>query len=282
VLVNGIKLIDIINIVKEASKEVLSVYNSKDYGILTKEDKTPLTIADRKSHNIIFNHLRRMVSHIPVLSEEGKNIPYEKRVNWHLFWLIDPLDGTKEFIRKNGEFTINVALIEKNSPLLGVVAVPVRDEIYFGIAGNGAYKVKDVSKININHEEVLYKVAKRLPQSCFREKIIVVGSRSHSDEKTEGYIQKLKSLSEIEVIPVGSSYKLCYLAEGLADVYPRFGTTMEWDIAAGHIILKEAGGRIYNAITLSELVYNKPCLENPPFIAESHYFREKYGNEAKS
>ncbi len=281
-LVNGIKLFEIINIIKEASSKVLSVYNSQDYGILTKEDKTPLTIADRKSHNLIFNHLRKIAPQIPILSEEGRNIPYEERVKWHLFWLIDPLDGTKEFIKKNGEFTINIALIEETSPVLGVVAVPVRDEIYFGIAGKGAYKVKDISKVNIENEEVLFMVAKKLPLSCFREKIVVVGSRSHKDEKTDSYIQTLKNLNDIEVIHVGSSYKLCYLAEGLADVYPRFGTTMEWDIAAGHIILKEAGGIIYDAITMRELVYNKPCLENPPFIAESLTFIEKYGNATKS
>lgn len=281
-LVDGIKLFEIINIIKEASNKVLFVYNSQDFGILTKEDKTPLTIADRESQKIIFSHLRKITPQIPVLSEEGRNIPYEERVKWHLFWLIDPLDGTKEFIKKNGEFTINIALIEETRPLLGVVAVPVRDQIFFGIARNGAYKIEDISKLNIENEEVLFRVAKRLPQSCFREKIIVLGSRSHRDEKTESYIQTLKSLSDIEVIPVGSSYKLCYLAEGLADVYPRFGTTMEWDIAAGHIILKEAGGTIYNAITMKELVYNKPSLENPPFIAESLYFREKYGNATKS
>jgi 3'(2'), 5'-bisphosphate nucleotidase len=266
---------NLVNIIVRATDEVLDVYNSKEFGIIEKDDKSPLTIADKKSHECILDGLSKLDKKFPVLSEEGKEISYEERKRWEYFWLIDPLDGTKEFIKKNGEFTINIALIEKDKPILGLVSVPARKEIYFAVSGIGAYKIKYTGKTFINNDE-LYSNAVKLPFKEEREEIIVVGSRSHLDEKTEKYIESIKKIGSVSVISLGSSFKICYLAEGKADVYPRYGKTMEWDIAAGHIILEEAGGKIINAETFERIRYNKINLENPPFIAKSYYFLRKY------
>ncbi len=271
----------LINIVIIATNEVLSIYKSHDFEVLEKDDKTPLTLADRMSHECITEGLKQLGYEFPVLSEEGKTIPYQERKNWSYFWLIDPLDGTKEFINKNGEFTINIALVECDVPVIGVVSVPVKKEVFFAFKGRGAYKIYNEGRL-FNDNDEIFKFAKRLPLEYLRDFIAVVGSRSHRDEKTEQFIEGLKNLGDVNVLHVGSSYKICYVAEGGADIYPRFGRTMEWDIAAGHVILEESGGEILNALNLEKIKYNKQSLENPPFIAKSCRFIEKYEKKQRN
>lgn len=280
-MLNECEMFKLVNIVERATEEVLSVYNSKEFHIVEKNDKSPLTLADKKSHECIINGLKELGDQYPVLSEEGREITYLERKKWKYFWLIDPLDGTKEFINKNGEFTINIALIEEDRPVIGVVSVPVRKEIFFAYKKNGAYKLNYEGKIFSNNEE-LYKESQRLPFLIERDEIIVVGSRSHKDQRTEEYIENIKKIGNVKVVNIGSSFKICYLAEGEADIYPRFGKTMEWDIAAGHIILEETGGKIVNAETLEPVKYNKCNLENPPFIAKSFSFLKKYEKNTAS
>jgi len=256
------KLIEnLINISKDAGKEILNIYNTK-YQVDYKNDNSPLTLADKNSHNIIVKGLRK-ISDYPVLSEEGIDIPYENRKEWKYFWMVDPLDGTKEFIKKRDEFTVNIALIKKNKPVLGVVYAPAINVLYYGGEGLGAYKVENGKKIKI-------KVKKNLSK-----KVVVVASKSHLNDETKGFIDKLKEYFDIEMASVGSSLKICLIAEGKADIYPRLGPTMEWDTAAAHAVLNAAGGKIlkYEDIpledlkALNEIEYNKPDLINPYFIA---------------
>jgi 3'(2'), 5'-bisphosphate nucleotidase len=248
----------------KAGEKVLEVYED-DHEVETKEDKSPLTLADRRSHEGIKKRLE--ATDIPVLSEEGKDIPYPERASWNRFWMIDPLDGTKEFIKKNGEFTINIALIEEGEPVLGVILVPAKDELYFALKGSGAYKTTEASSHRSSSLEELMEKADRLPYDLKRDKFTAVASRSHMNEDTESYIEELKKEhGEVELTSIGSSLKLCLVAEGKADVYPRFGPTMEWDTAAGHAIAKEAGKEVVDHSTSSEMVYNKEDLHNNWFI----------------
>lgn len=267
-----IKICEIVNLVIDAANVVLDVYNSIEFGIEEKQDKTPLTIADKASHKIISTGLYSMYPHIPILSEEGKDISYNERKDWKYFWLVDPLDGTKEFIKRNGEFTVNVALIKEKEPLLGVIVVPVKSLIYFAVKGLGAYKVVNIIDKKFTDDRKLLKASVKLPLNDKKNKIYVVGSSSHKDEETEHYIEILKKIGNIEVVSLGSSLKLCAIAEGVFDVYPRFGPTMEWDIAAGQIIVEEAGGVVVNAFSDTKLIYNKESLVNPPFIAKGASF----------
>lgn len=237
---------------EQASKEILSVYNSTDFKVELKGDASPLTIADKKSHDIIEGLLKE--TNLPILSEEGKNIPYEERKAWKHFWLIDPLDGTKEFIKRNGEFTVNIALVEDQTPILGVVAVPVTGDVYYSCVGTGAYHKRP------DFESPL---SKRTPADLSKKGLRIVASRSHMNEETEAFIQKLDSP---ELISAGSSLKFMLLASGAADVYPRFAPTMEWDTAAPHAILNELGLKVFKQHGDQELQYNKPDLLNPHFI----------------
>lgn len=237
---------------EKASKEILSVYNSSDFQVDRKGDNSPLTLADQKSHDVIEALLKE--TDLPILSEEGKNIPYETRKSWKHFWLIDPLDGTKEFIKRNGEFTVNIALVEGQIPILGVVAVPVTGDVYYSCNGTGAYHKRT------DFESPL---AKRTPADLSKKGLRVVASRSHMNEETETFIKKLDSP---ELISAGSSLKFMLLASGSADVYPRFAPTMEWDTAAPHAILNEVGLKVFRQHSDQELTYNKPDLLNPHFI----------------
>jgi len=240
---------DILNIAKKAGKEVLKIYN-RDFNIEYKDDKSPLTEADKISHNIIVEGLKKY--NLPILSEEGKNIPYEERKNWEYFWMIDPLDGTKEFIKKNGEFTINIALIYKNKPVFGVVYAPVLEWIYF------------------NDNEKSYKIEKnkliQLPIKRDDKKFIIVASRSHLNEETKKFIENLKIDKEKEFISIGSSLKLCLVAEGSADIYPRLAPTMEWDTAAADAVVRKSGKLVLDYYEKLPLIYNKENLLNPYFI----------------
>ena len=254
---NNQSLLDnIIFIAENAGHKILEIYNSDTFSdsIEFKNDNSPLTIADKAANDIIISKLKKLDSTIPILSEEGKNIPYSTRKSWGKFWLVDPLDGTKEFIKRNGEFTVNIALIENGSPIMGVVYAPVLNTTWYGSKDTGSFILKDnqSQKIKVN----------QLDQS----KIKVVSSRSHSNNpKLEEYLQQF---SNYELIKMGSSIKMCLVADGSAHYYPRFGPTMEWDTGAAHAVVKYAGGNIYNIDTNNELIYNKEDLLNPGFIVK--------------
>ena len=254
---NNQSLLDcVIPIAQTAGSKILEIYNSNDFtnSIEFKDDNSPLTIADKSSNEIIINKLKELGGSIPILSEEGKNIPYSTRKNWEKFWLVDPLDGTKEFIKRNGEFTVNIALIENNFPAMGVVHAPVLNTTWYGSENLGSFILKDgrFEKIKVNQS--------------VQSKIKVVSSRSHANNpKLEDY---LKQFPNYELIKMGSSIKMCLVADGSAHYYPRFGPTMEWDTGAAHAVVKYAGGNIYNINTNNELTYNKEDLLNPGFIVK--------------
>ena len=250
-----------------AGRAILEIYDS-DFDIELKSDLSPLTEADKKSHRIICEYLNS--TGWPVLSEEGKEIPFEERKNWNQFWLVDPLDGTKEFIKRNGEFTVNIALIEDQKPVLGVIYAPVSDELFFGEEKTGAFKVENASRSlsDLKQTADWMNTSNRIPvirqDSMFR----IVASRSHLNRETEDFINHVsQEKRNIELVSKGSSLKLCLLAEGKADIYPRFAPTMEWDTAAGHAIVSAAGGKVIHAEHKMELKYNKENLLNPWFIA---------------
>jgi 3'(2'), 5'-bisphosphate nucleotidase len=248
----------------EAGKEILKVYESGDFEIDSKSDDSPLTKADRIAHLSILENLKE--SSIPVLSEEGAQIPYSERMNWEKLWIVDPLDGTKEFIKRNGEFTVNIALIKDQKPVLGVVYAPVLDTLYFGSEQGGAYKIVDAQK---QTGVALYANAIRLPEDQGRASFTVVASKSHLSIETQEYINELACQHpHLELISIGSSLKLCLIAEGSADCYPRFAPTMEWDIAAGHAVCKAAGKDVYLVETKQSMTYNREELLNSWFIAE--------------
>lgn len=265
----------------EAGREILEVY-STDFEVEKKGDNSPLTIADMNSHRIIVKYLKETGSSsdntIPILSEEGKDISYEKRKGWEYFWLVDPLDGTKEFIKRNGEFTVNIALIHHGKPIIGIIYIPVRDRLYFSAQGIGAYRVSHASRCiyrisndlsNIKTQGL--SILKNPSHTEFERPIRIIGSRSHSTPLVEDFIKKIKtSLGEIEFISAGSSLKFCLIAEGKAAIYPRFSPTMEWDTAAGQAIVEEAGGRVIDIETMTALKYNKKILKNPFFLATAN------------
>ena len=249
--------------------KIMEVYNSVKFNVVLKKDFSPLTEADIKSNEIIKKYLEK--SKLPVLSEEGKNIPYKKRKDWEIFWLVDPLDGTKEFIKRKGEFTVNIALIEKNMPMAGVIYVPFSKDLYFSIPGNGSYKISPVNFDSVKNNSLKYiiKHATPLPLSGKRDRLTVIGSRSHMSIKTEIYLKKLKrQYKDLEVLKIGSSLKLCLIAEGKVDIYLRFSPSMEWDIAAAHAIVNRVGKHVYQLHTCNDLVYNKRDLHNPWFVVK--------------
>ncbi|MGE0089207.1 MAG: 3'(2'),5'-bisphosphate nucleotidase CysQ [Bacteroidales bacterium] len=251
-----------------AGKEIITIYKTKDFSITLKEDNSPLTLADKNSHSKIVEVLKE--TELPVLSEEGAEIPFETRKGWEYFWMVDPLDGTKEFINRNGEFTVNIALIHKNTPVLGVIYVPVTKDLYFGNTEIGAFKAINAdSDSQFENLESLLKMSFRLPFFIDDEVITVVASKSHLTKDTSDYIDELKqSNGDVNIISKGSSLKLCMVAEGTATIYPRFGPTMEWDIAAGHAIAVAAGCRVTLTDEKTPLVYNKEELLNPWFIVK--------------
>ena len=239
-----------INAAIEGGNEIMKVYND-DFEVYIKEDDSPLTVADQNANKVIVDQLGK--TGIPVLSEEGKTIPYSERKNWDKLWIVDPLDGTKEFIKRNGEFTVNIALIENGSPIMGVIYVPVKKTLYYASEA-GAYKK---SENNIE----------KLPINQKKEKYVAVGSRSHMSDETKAFFNQLKDThGEIDVVSMGSSLKICLVAEGIADVYPRFAPTMEWDTAAGQAIAKYAGKSLIDYNTKKEMLYNRDELRNNWFI----------------
>jgi 3'(2'), 5'-bisphosphate nucleotidase len=257
---------NIISVSIEAGKAILEIYDT-GYNVEYKADNSPLTDADKKSNNVICTYLKKKFPTIPLLSEEGTRIAYETRRQWPQFWLIDPLDGTKEFIKRNGEFTVNIALIENGHPVLGVIYLPVKDELYYGAEGFGAFKVINASKYKTGEMKT---AAKKLPLKPKEKGVVrVVVSRSHFSTETQAFIEQLKNEYEtVETVPAGSSLKLCLVAEGTADVYPRLAPTMEWDIGAGQAIIEASGGRVYFHDSNKNVTYNKKALKNGWFVAK--------------
>jgi len=242
--------------------EILDVYES-DFAVETKDDNSPLTLADKKAHLKIVELLGK---DLPILSEEGKSIDFEERSGWDRFWMVDPLDGTKEFVKRNGEFTVNIALIESGKSIGGVIYVPVKKDLYFGAEGLGSFKVSNFDGASYLWDELSGK-AERLPKRTDLENYRAVGSRSHMSSETEEFFEELKKEhGAIEIVSMGSSLKICLVAEGSANVYPRFAPTMEWDTAAGHAIAKGAGKNIMDHMTKEEMRYNKKSLLNNWFI----------------
>lgn len=259
------QLSDLLNTALKASVEagnaIIEIYNSDDFDVKIKSDDSPLTKADLAAHNIIVDHLKD--TNIPILSEEDANISFEERSKWNQFWLVDPLDGTKEFIKKNDEFTVNIALIENGKPILGVVYLPVFKSVYFATKAIGSFYS---DKVNEKGIEALTSNAEKLPRPL-PETYTVVGSRSHMNEQTQAHFSALEEeKGKIEIISKGSSLKLCMVAEGSAHEYPRFGPTMEWDTGAGHAVALFSGAKITQGDGQSDLIYNKENLLNPFFI----------------
>lgn len=237
---------------RDAGIEIMEVYNSENFDVEQKNDYSPLTRADKLANEAILEKLRE--TDFPVLSEEGKEVSYEERKNWEYFWMIDPLDGTKEFIKQNDEFTVNIALIHKNEPVLGVVYAPALDKLYFGGKGIGAFKSENMDP------QVELKLIKHE-----KGPIKIVASRSHLNKETEEFITKYENA---ETLSMGSSLKFMLLADSDADIYPRFSPTMEWDTAAAHAILRGLELDIMDIENDKPLRYNKENLLNPNFLVE--------------
>ena len=264
---------DLIHLSALAGDAIMEVYESGDKGVEYKADDSPLTRADRHAHDIIDARLRDLTPTIPVLSEEGATIPFEDRADWSELWLVDPLDGTREFVKHNGEFTVNIALIQQGEPVLGVILAPARREVWAGVTGEGAWKLA---------REEFPEQTDAIPQAWrdaslpiqVREHnpshIDIIASRTHFDSRTRTLIDRISAdHANVGMVNIGSSLKLCTVAEGSADIYPRFAPTSEWDVAAGHAIVRAAGGEIYQANPEPELELD---------AAPAHADWERYGH----
>ncbi|AKG03794.1 3'(2'),5'-bisphosphate nucleotidase [Salimicrobium jeotgali] len=247
----------------KAGQEIMKIYESEDFDVETKEDDSPLTRADRAAHGIIVKKLEEGEDSLPILSEEGSSISYEERKEWGEFWLVDPLDGTKEFLKKNGEFTVNIARIRDGKPVFGVVYAPALEDLYVAVEGKGAFKLTSVLRPEWEKKAT---VLPALPAAGDTARI--VASRSHMSEDTKEFIGDLEmTYDSVETVSAGSSLKFCLVAEGVADYYPRYAPTMEWDTAAGQAIVELAGGSVGVANSIHSLTYNKEDLHNPWFLA---------------
>ena len=256
-MLNRIDIQKINNIAHKAGNKIMKIYQ-QDFEVDYKKDNSPLTKADIKSNEIITESLKDLYPEIPILSEENKEVPYNIRKNWEYFWLIDPLDGTKEFVKKNGEFTVNIALIHKDTPVLGVIYAPTLEILYYAQKDKGAFKQKK------------NKAPQRLPiyKHTKNDTLKIIVSKSHYNQETKDFVNNLKNKYKktVEFIRIGSSLKLCLIAEGKADIYPRLAPTMEWDIAAGQAIVEESKGKIIKYKTKESIKYNKQNLLNPYFV----------------
>ena len=260
-MLDQIDIQDIVKIAKDAGKAIMEIYN-QDFGVEFKSDNTPLTIADRKANEIIVTALNQLPvnsflqQNIPILSEEGRDVPFDERKNWEYFWLIDPLDGTKEFIKKNGEFTVNIALIYKDVPIIGVVYSPALNVCYWAKRNEGAFKDGEKLPIKANRQRDVYKI---------------VASRSHMSNETKDFIDAIDTDKEKVIISIGSSLKICLVAEGEANIYPRLSPTMEWDTAAAHAIVNESNALFNKYIKngpYQKHLYNKKNLLNDWFVVK--------------
>jgi len=261
---NITQLIDIaIHAAILAGVKIRVVYSSVDFNVEFKKDHSPVTKADRNAHEVILKELR--ITKLPVLSEEGTQVSFSERKNWDMFWLVDPLDGTKEFIKRNDEFTINIALIQESIPIAGVIYAPITGELYVGIPDIGAWKLLNPS------EDCTFQLMQhsgiKLPEIIEQKEYIIAVSRSHMNQETKAYIEELrKKHGTIKIVSKGSSLKIGMVADGTASIYPKYGKTMEWDTAAGHAIVKAVGKNIFLPDLKTELSYNKENTQNPHFI----------------
>jgi 3'(2'), 5'-bisphosphate nucleotidase len=274
----------------EAGEAIQEIYHT-GFEVEYKKDHSPLTQADKNAHDIIVRHLSTFG--IPILSEEGKTLSYQERKTWDTLWIVDPLDGTKEFVKRNGEFTVNIALVKKGIPVMGVVYAPDRDLLYLAMTNLGTYKISDTGII-CSHKDGLksnritladiLKTGQQLPLADQKQKpYTIVGSRSHATPDLERFVAKKRAaFGEVDFIPAGSSLKICLVAEGVADIYPRLAPTMEWDTAAGHAVAANAGARIYEYESGNTLSYNKENLLNPWFIIEGSKDSRIQGSEGKN
>ena len=262
-MLDQIDIQDIVKIAKDAGKAIMKIYN-QEFDVEYKTDSSPLTIADKKANEIIVTALNQLSvnsfleKNIPIISEEGRSVPYDERKNWEYFWLIDPLDGTKEFVKKNGEFTINIALINKETPVLGVVYSPVLNVCYWAKRDEGAFKNGEKLPLKTKEKRDVYKI---------------VASRSHMSNETKDFIEAIDTDKEKVIISIGSSLKICLVAEGEANIYPRLGPTMEWDTAAAHAIVNESDGLFNKYIdkdTYQKHLYNKENLLNDWFVVKNN------------
>ena len=250
---------DLIRICHEAGKAIMDVYE-REFDVQIKADASPLTQADLRSHVIITARLGELYPQVPVLSEESADkAPYEVRKHWTQCWLVDPLDGTKEFVKRNGQFTINIALVRDSRPVAGIVYAPALDLLYYGTENGGAFKLAGGGQ------------ASRLPVPGARQTnaLVIVGSLSHSTPELDAFVaEQRRKHGNVEFIGMGSALKICLVAEGTADLYPRLGPTMEWDSAAAHAVANAAGRKVFRFGTEEELTYNKPDLVNPSFLVQ--------------
>ncbi|MBW2937449.1 3'(2'),5'-bisphosphate nucleotidase CysQ [Aureisphaera sp. CAU 1614] len=247
----------------EAGKEILKIYNT-NFSVEVKEDASPLTLADKNANDVINSYLDN--TGVPIISEENKQIEYSERKKWAMCWIVDPLDGTKEFVKRNGEFTVNIALIKNGKPNMGVIYVPVSKELYFAVEG-----LSKAFKITIQEDESLdyiFKFSTPLQAAAYVEPIKIVGSRSHLNDATKEYISEIERHNNVEIVSKGSSLKFCLVAEGNAHLYPRFAPTMEWDTAAGQAICEAVGVSVIDQNTKLPLCYNKENLLNPHFLVK--------------
>ncbi|GGW87059.1 3'(2'),5'-bisphosphate nucleotidase CysQ [Salegentibacter mishustinae] len=251
----------------EAGSEIMRIYEGGNFQIESKEDNSPITLADKSANTIINEFLKP--TGIPIISEENAETEFSERKLWDSCWIVDPLDGTKEFINKNGEFTVNIALVKNNKPVFGVIYIPVSKKLYFGnvVEGSSFKMIID----NKTLEEDLLKYAEEIFPVSAQRTIRIAGSRSHINEETLEFIEGIrkKYSQEVKVIPKGSSLKFCLIADGTLNIYPRIGTTMEWDTAAGHAICKAVGIRVFDMQTNRELVYNKQNIKNNSFVVSN-------------
>lgn len=247
----------------KAGEEILKVY-ATDFNVEQKGDESPLTMADKNANEVINTFL--IATGIPIISEENKLLPYEERKDWEQCWIVDPLDGTKEFVKRNGEFTVNIALVKEAIPVLGVIYVPVSRELYFTHWKDAKSYKHIVADLNTDAETILDNATEISPLAQKVPPIKVVGSRSHLNDDTKNFIASIKD--EVEIVSKGSSLKFCLVAEGKAHVYPRFAPTMEWDTAAGQAICQNAGVTVVQTDTGEVLQYNKENLLNPYFLVE--------------
>ncbi|MDR0386008.1 MAG: 3'(2'),5'-bisphosphate nucleotidase CysQ [Prevotellaceae bacterium] len=259
-----------------AGKRILEIFHTEDFQVSMKSDNTPLSSADREAHEIIKRLL--LNSRIPILSEEGRDMQFEERKSWDILWIVDPLDGTRQFIQKREEFTVNIALVVGGNPLFGVVYAPAIGDIYFGIKDMGSFKINigDRDLLSYSFQQILAESKKLDPSSKTNGKYTILASYHHVNKETLEYIDEMrKTYPDVEVKKIGSSLKMCMLADGIGDVYVRYTNTYEWDTAAAQTILEGAGWSINALDTNKPLTYNKESLLNPYFICKK---TEPYAN----
>lgn len=269
---------DILGLVREAGERILDVY-SKDFDVVLKSDLSPLTLADKRSHEILFERLPRYLN-VPVLSEEGRTIEFAERASWTTFWSADPLDGTREFVKKSGDFCVSVGLVHEALPLFGVIYIPLEDRLYFGGRDFGAYALDGKDSASLGGLPAKTILLRSTALGTDREpsdrEWVLIGSASHGSELPTTLLERLNKKHPFSTKSVGSAIKFCRIAEGSADFYPRAGTTMEWDTAAGQAIVEATGGGLISIVGRRPLGYNKEHLENPDFYCYGRRFAEEF------